>query len=418
VTHRIKINWLLIALLVISPHSACHQQAGKSSKPIQNLQPTVILISVDGFRWDYLEKVAAPHLRQLAASGVRAQALIPAFPTKTFPNHYSIVTGLYPEHHGIVANTMYDPEFDAKFSMSNRPAVQDGRWWGGEPLWVTAEKQNQISGILFWPGSEAEILGKRPTYWKIYDDDFPNTARVDTVLAWLDLPATRRPTFLTLYFSDVDHAGHRNSPDSPQVKTAVLEIDAIIGRLAQGLQTRDIFDRVNMIIVSDHGMTEVTSDRVIYLDDYIDLEKVEVIDWNPVVALRPGAMNENEIYEALTNAHPHLRVYRKADIPARLHYQHHRRIMPIIGIADDGWKISRHGARNTREGFYTSGEHGYDNQLPAMRAIFIAHGPAFKSGFVAAPFQNIHLYHLICAILKLQPAPNDGDLDSVRVMLK
>jgi len=412
-----KASHFLVLLLVLS-NWHCSRHAKTNSSQFNALQPTVILISVDGFRWDYLEKVAAPNLRQLAATGVRAKALIPVFPTKTFPNHYTIVTGLYPEHHGIVANTMYDPEFDAKFSMSNRAAVQDGRWWGGEPLWVTAEKQHQISGILFWPGSEAEISGVRPTYWKIYDDDFPNTARVDTVLAWLDLPAERRPTFLTLYFSDVDHAGHRHSPDSQQVKTAILEIDHILGRLVQSLEARDIFDQVNIIIVSDHGMTAVTFDRVIYLDDYLDLEKVEVVDWNPIVALRPRLMIEDEIYQALVKAHPYLRVYRKAEIPARLHYNQHRRIMPIIGIASDGWKISRHGTRNTVEGFYTSGEHGYDNALPAMRAIFIARGPAFKSGFVVAPFQNIHIYNLICAILKLRPARNDGDLDSVRVMLK
>jgi predicted AlkP superfamily pyrophosphatase or phosphodiesterase len=376
------------------------------------------LISIDGFRWDYLERAELPNFQRLIKNGVRARAMIPAFPTKTFPNHYTIVTGLYSEHHGIVANTMYDPEFDAKFSMSNRDAVKDGRWWGGEPLWVTAAKQGQISATLFWPGSEAEILGVRPAYWKVYDDDFPNAARVDTVLAWLDLPAARRPTFLTLYFSNVDHAGHDRGPDSPEVKTAIQDVDALIGRLLAGLENRKIFDRVNMIIVSDHGMTAVTSERVIYLDDYLDLDKANIVDWNPIAAVRPREMNEDEIYQKLAKAHPHLQVYRKGEIPARLHYQNHRRIAPIIGIADDGWKISSRGRRNTREGFYTTGEHGYDNQLVTMRAIFIAHGPAFKSGLVVEPFQNIHIYNLICAILGLRPAPNDGRIDSVRVMLK
>jgi predicted AlkP superfamily pyrophosphatase or phosphodiesterase len=376
------------------------------------------LISIDGFRWDYLERAELPNFQRLIKNGVRARAMIPAFPTKTFPNHYTIVTGLYSEHHGIVANTMYDPEFDAKFSMSNRDAVKDGRWWGGEPLWVTAAKQGQISATLFWPGSEAEILGVRPAYWKVYDDDFPNAARVDTVLAWLDLPAARRPTFLTLYFSNVDHAGHDRGPDSPEVKTAIQDVDALIGRLLAGLENRKIFDRVNMIIVSDHGMTAVTSERVIYLDDYLDLDKANIVDWNPIAAVRPREMNEDEIYQKLAKAHPHLQVYRKGEIPARLHYQNHRRIAPIIGIADDGWKISSRGRRNTREGFYTTGEHGYDNQLVTMRAIFIAHGPAFKSGLVVEPFQNIHIYNLICAFLGLRPAPNDGRIDSVRVMLK
>lgn len=412
-TYRICIFFFV----VVSGISACHQ-ADKSSSRSDDLKPTVILISIDGFRWDYLEKVELPNFQRLIKTGVRAKALIPAFPTKTFPNHYTIVTGLYPEHHGIVANTMYDPEFDAKFSMSNRDAVQDGRWWGGEPVWVTAEKQGQISAAFFWPGSEAEIDGFRPAYWKVYDDDFPNAARVDTVLAWLDLPAQRRPGFLTLYFSDVDHAGHDNGPDSPEVKTAIQNIDVLLGRLIAGLEKREILDRVNVIIVSDHGMTTVTSERVIYLDDYLDLNQVEIVDWNPIVAIRPREMNEDAIYQKLAVAHPHLQVYRKNEIPARLHYQDNRRIAPIIGIADDGWKISSHGRRKTREGFYTTGEHGYDNRLVAIRAIFIAHGPAFKSGLVVEPFQNIHIYNLICAILRLRPAPNDGSIDSVRVMLK
>lgn len=313
---------------------------------------------------------------------------------------------------------MYDPEFKAKFSLSKREAVTDGRWWEGEPLWVTAVKQNQRSGTLFWPGSEAEIAGVRPTYWKVYDDDFPNSARVDTVLAWLDLPAARRPTFLTLYFSDVDNAAHRHGPESPEAEKAIRGVDQMLGRLLEGLQRRGILDRVHVIVVSDHGMTPVTRERVIYLDDYLDLDKVNVVDWNPVLAVRPREMNEENIYQKLAGAHPHLQVYRKNEIPERWHYRQHRRIAPIIGVADDGWTIARHGLRNTAERVYTTGEHGYDNQLAVMRGIFIATGPAFKSGLVVAPFQNIHLYHLICAILKLQPARNDGDLDSVRAMLR
>jgi predicted AlkP superfamily pyrophosphatase or phosphodiesterase len=288
----------LFILIIFWSSLGCFHQARESTSRISDLQPTVILISIDGFRWDYLEKAELPNFQRLIKTGVRARAMIPAFPTKTFPNHYTIVTGLYPEHHGIVANTMYDPEFDAKFSMSNRDAVKDGRWWGGEPLWVTAEKQGQISATLFWPGSEAEILGVRPTHWRVYDDDFPNAGRVDTVLAWLDLPAARRPTFLTLYFSDVDHAGHNNSLDSPEVKTAIQDVDALLGRLLAGLENRKIFARVNIIVVSDHGMAEAKSDQVIYLDDYLDLSQVEIVDWSPVVALRPRPGDKDKIIKS------------------------------------------------------------------------------------------------------------------------
>jgi predicted AlkP superfamily pyrophosphatase or phosphodiesterase len=308
---------------------------------------------------------------------------------------------------------MYDPEFDARFRISDRAAVADGRWWGGEPLWVTAEKQGQISATYFWVGSEAEIKGVRPKFWKPYNNDIPNAERVSQALAWLDLPKPQRPTLITLYFSSVDNAGHDHGPEAPETLAEIRAIDAVIGGLVQGLDTRGLLDQVNLIIVSDHGMAPTSAERVIYLDDYLDLQKVEVVDWSPVLALRPVQNNEDEIYQKLKRAHPHLQVYRKAEMPERFHYREHRRIMPIIGVADEGWTIQRRG-RERRFG----GDHGYDNLLPSMRATFMAQGPAFKSGFIAEPFQNIHLYNLICNILKLTPAANDGRLDSVRVMLK
>ncbi|NUM66418.1 alkaline phosphatase family protein, partial [candidate division KSB1 bacterium] len=304
-----------------------------------------------------------------------------AFPSKTFPNHYTIVTGLYPEHHGIVSNTMYDPELNARFRIGDRAAVEDSRWWGGEPLWVTAQQQGRISATYFWVGSETEILGVRPAYWKRYEHDTPNSARVAQVLAWLDLPKPQRPTLITLYFSIIDDLGHEFGPDSPELSQAITAIDSVIGELVHGLAARDILKRVNLIVVSDHGMAATSAERVIYLDDYLDLQQVEVIDWTPVLALLPRPGQEEAVYQKLKGAHPHLLVYRKAEIPERFHFRRHRR-------------------------------------MPSMRATFIAHGPAFKTKLRAAPFQNIHVYDLVCEILRLRPAPNDGSLDSVRTMLK
>lgn len=384
------------------------------ARRIKDLASTVILISIDGFRHDYLDKAVAPNLQRLAQNGVRALGMIPAFPSKTFPNHYTIVTGLYPEHHGIVSNTMYDPERNARFRISDRAAVEDSRWWGGEPLWVTAQQQGKISATYFWVGSEAEILGVRPAYWKRYEHNTPNSARVAQVLAWLDLPQPQRPRLITLYFSSIDDVGHEFGPDSPELIQAVGELDAVIGELVRGLEARDIFDRVNLIIVSDHGMAATSAERVIYLDDYLDLQQVDVIDWTPVLALLPRPGQEEAVYQKLKGAHPHLQVYRKAEIPERFHYGRHPRIMPIIGLADEGWTISTRSGRRGPRG----GDHGYDNLLPSMRATFIAHGPAFKAKLRVAPFQNIHVYNLVCEILRLRPAPNDGSLDSVRTMLK
>ena len=267
------------------------------------LEPTVLLISLDGFRWDYLEKAHTPNLDRLVNTGVKARALIPVFPTKTFPNHYSIATGLYPENHGIIANTMYDPVVDDTFALSLRAAVSDGRWYGGEPIWVTAEKQGQISATLFWPGSEAEIEGFRPTYWYEYDHDMPHADRVNQVLAWFDLPPDHRPTFITLYFPDTDDDGHRFGPDSPEITSTIQQLDSTLGTLFQGLMERGIMEEINILVVSDHGMASIDSTQMIFLDDYINLTQAGVIDWSPILGLRPPEEVRENIYAALKNAH-------------------------------------------------------------------------------------------------------------------
>lgn len=383
----------------------------------KNFKPTVILISFDGFRNDYVDKTDTPNFHRLINAGVTAQGLLPAFPSKTFPNHYTLVTGLYPAHHGIVANTMFDPEFNATFRISDRTAVSDGRWWGGEPLWVTAQKQGQISATYFWVGSEAEIMGVRPRYWKEYDGKVPNEERVQQALAWLDLPKAERPTFMTLYFSHTDDMGHNHGPDSPETLESIKAADALIGQLLQGLEARGLFEKVNIIITSDHGMSATSDARVIKLSDYVELKTIEIIDGTPAVTLRPKQMSVDSLYRMLVNAHPHMKVFRQEDFPARFHYSGHRRIMPLMCLADDGWSINTRNPESTTRSF-NGGNHGFDNLLPSMRATFIAHGPAFKRGIRVAPFQNVHLYNLMAKILRVTPAPNDGSLDSVRVMLR
>ncbi|QXD16548.1 ectonucleotide pyrophosphatase/phosphodiesterase [Rhodocaloribacter litoris] len=382
--------------------------------------PALLLISLDGFRYDYLERYDAPTLRRLAREGVHAaDGMQVAFPTKTFPNHYTTVTGLYPEHHGIVANNMYDPAMDAWFSLSNREAVEDARWWGGEPLWVTAEKQGLRSATYFWPGSEAAIRGVRPTYWKRYDSRVPGPERVDTVLAWLDLPAGRRPAFITLYFSDVDGAGHRYGPDAPETAEAVARVDGYLARLVAGLEARDLYDRVNLIVLSDHGMTATGPERVIALDDYIDPDDLTIVDRDPVLMARPKAGRFEAVYAALKDAHPHLHVYRREETPARWHFRAHPRIPDLIAVADEGWRIVTERARAEADpDRLRGGSHGYDNALPSMHALFVAHGPAFRQGLTVAPFENVHLYALMAHVLGLRPAPNDGTLDAVRHLLR
>ncbi len=372
---------------------------------------------MDGFHPSYLERAATPNLDRLAAGGVRARALLPVFPTETFPNHYSMVTGLYPERHGIVGNRFYDPELEAMFEFDRPEITSDPRWWEAEPIWNTVRRQGLHSATFFWPGSDVEIAGGRPTYWKPYEKGTPHAERVDQVLAWLDLPAGDRPVLITLYFSSVDGVGHEYGPASPRTLAAVRRLDGSIGRLLDGLDDRGISDGVNLIVVSDHGMSSSSPERVVLIDDYIDLDAVRVVDWDPVLSLWPKPGREAEVYHKLRSAHPRLTVYRKHEIPERLHHRDHRRIPPIIAIADDGWRIASRRYFSKYRDRFTGGTHGYDDSLPSMHGIFIAHGPAFRKGLVVKPFRNIQVHALIAEILAIEPAPNDADLEAVSGLL-
>jgi len=414
-----RIFLVLIALLLTK--SAIAQIAPKSLK---DLKPTVILISLDGFRPDYLNKYPAPTLSMLAQKGVRAKWMTPSFPSLTFPNHYAIATGLYPDHNGIVANNIYAPEFNETFSMGKREEVENGRWWLGEPIWVTAEKQGQRAAAFFFPGTEAEIAGKRPTIWKQFDDSFPNLERVDTVLSWLDMPRAERPTMITLYFSDVDHGGHDAGPDSENVREAIVKVDQALSRLVEGLKARGIFDRVNLVIVSDHGMARVDPRNAVVLDDYVDLKQAQQVVWNgAMVHIFPKPGTDESIYSSLKSKIPHVSVYRKGELPVRFHYGTSQRIGEIVLLADEGWTLS------SRERFRPPqpaadgsvkyrGSHGFDNELESMRALFIGHGPAFKRSKIVEPFANVDVYNVMAKILKLKPAPNDGNPATVKSVLR
>jgi predicted AlkP superfamily pyrophosphatase or phosphodiesterase len=404
-----RLRAIIVAVFLASVSWSCATNAVPDATSVADARPIVVLISIDGWRWDYTERFQPPVISRLAREGVRSEGLIPIFPSKTFPNHYSIITGLHAAAHGITSNNMVDPGLPGRFTLSNRDVQQDSRWWGGEPLWVTAEKQRLIAGTMFWPGSDVLIAGDRPTYWKAYDDAFPNEARVDAVLEWLKAPPERQPTFLTLYFSDVDGAGHDSGPDSDATRQAALAIDRVIGRLVRGVEALDLTARVNYILVSDHGMAALSPDRVILLDDYIDVTSVEMIDTAPIVGINPkDGVSTDSIYAALKDKHPALKVYRRAELPEEYGLRNHPRLPAIIGIADEGWHPTTFARRLEGEEF-SLGNHGYDPSLRSMHGLFIASGPQFKSGLVVPPFSNLHVYELICRVLGITPAKNDGD---------
>lgn len=381
---------------------------------ITDLRKTVILVSIDGFRPDYLGSDTS-NLNSLAERGVRAKWLIPSFPTKTFPNHYTIATGLYPSHHGIVSNNFTD-ESGARFSASNREAVKESKWWGGEPIWVTAEKQGMITAVLDWPGSEAVIEGTRPTFWREFDEKLTADERVTKLLPYLDKPAAERPRFLTLYMDEVDIAGHDFGPGSPEVKEAVRKVDSAIGKLLGGLRERGILDQVNIIVVSDHGMAPTSRKRVVVLDDFIDLKTVKVADWGPPVALRAIDGNNVALLQKLQRI-PHAKGYSSSGLPARLHYADSPRIQPVMILPDEGWTVTSRDWLDKHPKWQHGGQHGYDNQYKSMRATFIAAGPAFASHATIAPFSNVNVYALLAYVLNLRPAETDGSINNFKDVL-
>ncbi len=387
------------------------------TKP-SNQNPQLLLISFDGFRADYLSKTDTPNFDRLIEDGVTAEGLIPIFPTKTFPNHYAIVTGLYPENNGLVGNNMYDPEMDARYTMSDRSAVENPDWYLGEPIWNTVEKAGKKAGSMFWVGSEAPIQNMRPTHWKTYDGRMPDEDRIDTVLTWMT--RDKDPVdFGTVYFSFVDSRGHRYGPDSDEVVKAIQKADSLVGYLIDELTKLDPESKINIMIVSDHGMSEVSTGRKIVLDEYIDPGDINIISYSPALMFNAVNDNEEELYNALKSSENHYKVYRKSDIPDRYHLKNSHRVPEFLMVAEDGYTI------NTLEYFERRGQdypnggaHGFDNNNKKMDGLFIAHGPAFNNGIKMERFENIHLYGVMAKILKIKPAPNDGNPESVKKMLR
>ncbi|RUO22691.1 alkaline phosphatase family protein [Aliidiomarina iranensis] len=396
--------------------------ANEQQQQWHELEPTVILISIDGARHDYLDRYAAPNLNRLANEGLRAEHLQPVFPTKTFPNHYSLVTGLHPQNHGITENSIYDPNFDAIFRMSITHEVTNPRWWGGEPIWVTAELQDTIAGTFFFPGSEAPIKDTQATYWFPYDGSVSNRERVDTVIEWLEKPQAERPQMITLYFSDVDSAGHGYGPGSREVAQALRNIDNEIGHLVTQLEQRGWLDSVDIMITADHGMARVDQTKHMVIDQAYDSERAERALYSRELAhifAKDGEI-ANIVAELEANL-PHAQVFTKETMPARFHYTDNDRIADVLAVANPGWIFAREfrleDMQNDPEYFRPRGSHGYDNEHPDMQGIFIAHGPSFKQNAEVGPVKMVDLYNVVAHILALEPAANDGNPAVIPMLL-
>jgi len=379
-------------------------------------RPYVLLVSFDGFRAEYLDWYYTPNFDRLAQQGVKAKSMKPVFITETFPNHYSIATGMYADHHGLIANTFYDAEFDATYMIYDRSAVEDERWYGGEPIWCTAEKQGVKTASYFWVGSESQAGGCQPSIWKRYDHDFPFKARIDSVMSWLQLPVEHRPHLVLLYFHEPDAAGHIYGPKSDEAETAVKNMDVLMGVILDRVKNLPVYTQLNIIVVSDHGMVEINPKRIINLNDYTDLSGFTQEGNGPTSFLYGVGINHlQQVYADLKTV-PHISVYLRTEIPDRLYYKNHYRIKDLLLIAQEGWSILNFKYPNPER--YTGGDHGYDNVLSSMHAIFLADGPAFKDGYSRGSFENVDIYPLITEILQLTPNPEiDGDLENIKDVL-
>ena len=378
-------------------------------------QPYLVLVSIDGFRFDYLDRYPAPALRSLAASGVRARALIPAYPTLTFPNHYSIATGLWPANHGIVANNFPGDHASDWYAYKDRTSVQDGRWYGGEPIWVAAELHGMVSAAFFFVGTEAAVSGIAPTHWRAFDREVPGEARVDQVLEWLSEPPATRPHVVTLYFEEVDETSHRHGPGSPQSIAAIANVDRHIGRLVSGIGALGIADGVTIMIVSDHGQSSYRKDaEALVLERVVDLEGFSVVDGGSYAFLfAVNATRERlvEVRDAINAAWQHGRAWLDSEAPAGWHVTAGSRFPEIIVQADPGHGVI---ASSERDYIMTAGDHGWAPEFEDMHGIFIAAGPRLPRGRLIEPLRVVDLYPLMREVLNLPAVPVDGD----RVLLE
>jgi predicted AlkP superfamily pyrophosphatase or phosphodiesterase len=392
-----------------------HIAQGRKNDAAQLKKPYVILISADGFRHDYAERYKATHLLALSHDGVQATSMIPSYPSVTFPNHYSIVTGMYPSHHGLVNNSFLDEKTGERYSMGAKTKVRDGKWYGGTPLWVLAEQQHMIAASMFWVGSEAEIKGLRPSYYYDYTEQITVEKRINIVKNWLSLPEDKRPHLITFYLSEPDHAGHSYGPDAPQTETAVKMVDSVIFALTKAIEPLGLL--VNYVFVSDHGMTAVDREHPIATPQAIDTAKYIIASSGTLMDIH--AKNKADImplYETLKSSEKDYKVYLKSNMPVHFHYSAQDDRMNRIGdilLVPEWPKVFS----NRKPGI---GHHGFDpTVVKDMHATFLAWGPAFKNQVKIPSFENVNVYPLIANILGLSyQEPIDGKIEVLKPILK
>jgi len=382
-------------------------------------KPYVILISMDGFRWDYIYRGITPNLNKLADEGVHALSLRPSFPSKTFPNHYSIITGMYPENHGIIFNSFTNTFTGETYRIGDTISTRQSKWYKGEAFWETANRHNIKTASFFWVGSEQDVDYKRPTYFYYYNQNISFEERVNGVIKWLQLPENERPQFITLYFEEPDSKGHSFGPNSPETNKAIALVDSMLGLLIDKLKNIGMEDKVNIIVVSDHGMTEISDKRIINIEEILKDYKCKFYGMGTSIMIDAEPDKLNEIYQTLKKNEKNYRVYMKDEIPEYFHFSKNPFILPIIVIAETGWTLVTNEYFKRTRSYSIRGEHGFDNHHLDMHGIFIAKGPAFRSGYKTGTLWNVDVYPLLCKIFNITPNNLiDGDINRIGFILK
>lgn len=377
-----------------------------------------ILISFDGFRWDYTSRGLTPTFDHIKQNGVAAVSLLPAFPSKTFPNHLSIVTGLHPENHGIIANDFWSPACDCWYSIRDTNAVRNGDWYNGEMIWEPLKKNGIKTASYFWPGSEISVDERRPDYFEKYDHYRPYDKRVEGIIEWLTLPYPERPKFLTLYFDATDSYGHSFGPNSPEVNAAIQNLDSMLNKLFLGLERIGLKDSANIIVVSDHGMTDVSADRVIDIESLLDDNlEYKIVSDGPKMFIGAESEQREKIFSQLSKHAEHFQVYQTSEVPKYLHFSKNENILDIVVIAEMGWSLV-HKKSGDWMRYRAKGNHGYENFNLDMHGIFYAIGPSFRKGFSIGTVSNLDIYPLLCKIYNIDLKHTiDGSLADIEMIL-
>jgi len=382
-------------------------------------QPYVILVSFDGFRWDYLNRDITPNLNDVIEGGVHASSLRPISPSKTFPNHYSIISGMYAENHGIIFNAFEDIHTCDYYRIGDTSAVRNPKWYRGEAFWEVAEKSRIITASYFWPGSEMNDAKRRPTYFKRYQHNEPYKNRIDGVIDWLQFPQKERPHFITLYFHDTDSYGHDFGPNSPEINQSIQRLDSLVGYLNEKLRTIGMIDSVNIIYVSDHGMTEIDTSKTINIENILDGLDYNFGGSKPIAMIEPQVSDFDSVYARLKRNEFHYKVYKKENIPDYFHFKNNVNIFSILLSADIGWSIVNDKQFSKMKKYGNKGNHGYEKEFLDMHGILIAKGPSFKSKYKTGTVWNIDINPLLCKIFNINPNPNiDGKLERIEFLLK